>query len=184
MQRDIRCQALRMLGRQTDQCPVPEPPPQHEISQFSKTKRGGPSINDFRLDLEGTNRSTWNKKASQVFAQAFLATDLYAPRDPQSLVDAFQTHIITIKSHYSKQTGRINRLQASHAKQIASRKMRFKTVRFLRIVQDAFTQGPYLALRTANCNRPGPSGLAQICRPVTTSCWWQWHERRRVRSSY
>jgi hypothetical protein len=119
---------MLMLKRKNDQSPFPDPPGQTELSQFHKTKQGGPSPQDFRLDFLGTNRSPWNKKAASVFAVSFLAAHPKCQKDPKAVATAFQTHLITIKSNYLKMVDDFDVVAAHHVKQIQARRSRLRTV--------------------------------------------------------
>lgn len=124
-----------MLGRETKNDPLPPPPDGDEIVQFVTVKRGGPSVENFRLEFGKMHLTPWNKKAAKVFAQSFIESGQYTSDDKEAIETSFRTHIKTLCSHYRAQVRAANAMPPSQqtidSRQAAARRARRKTVGFL-----------------------------------------------------
>lgn len=78
------------------------PADSHTIQLFKARKHEGPvaSRGAFRLDLNGTYTSPWNKRAAVVFASAFVASNQFECKSNDLIEKKFINHIRTIRSHY------------------------------------------------------------------------------------
>jgi hypothetical protein len=75
-----------------------------EVRSFAETKRLGPTVENFRLDLDtNTLASDWNKQAAKAFTREFVRRDWYMCKDENAIRKAFLTHLITLRSHYLRQ---------------------------------------------------------------------------------
>ncbi|KAL0945695.1 hypothetical protein HGRIS_014846 [Hohenbuehelia grisea] len=107
---EVRQFALEILGRESHESPVPPPPTFQEISDFMKGRTKGPE-EVFKLDLDHTITSAWNKCATRAFQQAFLAVkdqrNFYTSLG-EAIERAFKAHYKTIQRQCNQQTGKIS----------------------------------------------------------------------------
>ena len=78
---------------------------QEMVDRFTRThrRRHGPSIDDFRLDLDSKGlASAWNKHAAVIFSDYFLSLGKYTCSDKGLIRKAFMTHLIQLKMQYKK----------------------------------------------------------------------------------
>lgn len=72
------------------------------ITRFNAKGIGGPSAEDFRLDLTGKISSKWNKRAALVFRRHFLDSNLYGTADPMEIEERFLTHLKTLIAQFAR----------------------------------------------------------------------------------
>lgn len=60
------------------------------------------TIENFRVDLEGTPRSLWNASAAMVFAKAFVKLPDAPSRDVKLVAKAFSSHFVGLRLAYLK----------------------------------------------------------------------------------
>lgn len=92
-----------MFGRESSADPVPAPPSTAEIEAYAHRNEGGPTSANFRLDLDGTNASPWNKMAARVFATAFINSGWYTCKDKGVIRKGFLAHLRTIRTQFIRQ---------------------------------------------------------------------------------
>jgi hypothetical protein len=102
LQSEVRSHARALMGVEDPKTPWTNVPSQHELEVFKKTGKGGPSIENFRPDLDGSPASTWNKRIIQLFAEDFVAAEHFSTRDKKVVEKLFQTHLSSLKSRYLK----------------------------------------------------------------------------------
>ncbi len=73
-----------------------------EVNAYTGQKGHCCTIEDFRLDLEGTPKSTWNKSAAYVFANAFAKLPDAPCKDKKVIAEAFATHFVGLRVAYRK----------------------------------------------------------------------------------
>lgn len=120
-----------MLGRRNGKAPVPEPPSPDVIEHFNETGKGGPNkkIGELRVDIRGSVRSAWNRKAARSFRKSFEKTQMYPRWSKKDIEEAFLRHVETIRSHYHQQNGSVSTDEADFRRIRAARRSRLKTVR-------------------------------------------------------
>lgn len=118
-----------MLGLTSPDSLLPLPPTVQQIALFEERKSKGPSVKDFKLDLQGTSiKSPWNKKAARVFAKDFLAGQSYGKHPKNDIRDTFFVHLVTLREHFKKQIGLVQPGDESLKKAAAAKASRMKTV--------------------------------------------------------
>lgn len=129
-QRGVRKHSLILLGRENNKSPVPPPPNPATIQKFNETGKGGPigKPGELRLDLEGSVRSPWNRRAARCFRKHFRGSGLY-PKWPKSDIEvAFLRHTETIRSHYRKDKGVVTSFDLAERSDRAAKRNRLNTV--------------------------------------------------------
>ena len=102
-QAEIRSHARAMMGVEPkSRTPWMDVPSPQEVKTFSQTRRGGPSVEDFRPDLRGSRTSAWNKRIAEVFVDDFIAQDHFTSKNRKAILKAFRTHFLTLRSRYLK----------------------------------------------------------------------------------
>lgn len=99
-QGEVRQYTMDLMSREstTDAIPLVST---DDAAKFARTKRGGPTIDNFRLELTGRPRSPWNKKAGEVFARNFAQNDVSC-KDMRTIRDVFATHLLTLRKQHMK----------------------------------------------------------------------------------
>lgn len=72
------------------------------IVRFNVKGIGGPSTEDFQLDLMGKVSSKWNKRAAVIFRRHFLDSNLYGAADPTEIEQRFLTHLKTLIAQFAR----------------------------------------------------------------------------------
>ncbi|KAL6299909.1 hypothetical protein BKA93DRAFT_741554, partial [Sparassis latifolia] len=102
--KNVREFALEMLNRQNRKSPFPDPPSRKELEKFEETGIGGPTVDDFRLDLNSEKRkSPWNILAAEIFADEFVSRSWYACIDHEQIQNAFVIHLKSLGRQYQSQ---------------------------------------------------------------------------------
>jgi hypothetical protein len=122
-----------MLNRGDDTEPIPDPPSPEEVEAFTKDKENGPTVANFRLQLEKCTPNTpWNKMAAKVFTQDFVEKNWNTCKDKKLVQQAFKQHLRTVINNYAKQqlelTGQAPSQATLDASQAAVRRARRRTV--------------------------------------------------------
>ncbi|KAH9934428.1 hypothetical protein B0H21DRAFT_699382, partial [Amylocystis lapponica] len=73
-----------------------------DADMFASKCHAGPSKADFRVHLTGSLRSAWNKRAAEVFAEAFLEDGWSECRDVAQIRRVFSVHLKTLRAQYRK----------------------------------------------------------------------------------
>lgn len=95
--------AMEMLKRKTNKDPFPRVPTAAEQAAFVRTGRGGPTVDDFRVDVMGQNREgPWNTAAAHVFAAEYTKMANALCRDVDDAADYFLTHIQALCKQYKR----------------------------------------------------------------------------------
>ena len=82
----------------------------------------------FQLDLRGTAANPWNKSATEVFVDSFLACNQYACKDREKIAKKFRSHIRTLIKQFKKQHSDTSAAAVLEKKQKHSRDQRKQTV--------------------------------------------------------
>ncbi|KAJ3768113.1 hypothetical protein FB446DRAFT_792568 [Lentinula raphanica] len=159
-------------------------PSAKEISIFLRDGTGGPTLENFRLQLQGKGKATkWNKAAAVVFSQHFLSKEAYQhysqKKDKELIRKAFLTHITQLQRDFKRQ-GRPLTIEERDEERLM-RRMNRRTGELQRLV-NTFKRlyidykGPlgelakYLELITADClsgDESGPESGDQIYYKTT-----------------
>ncbi|KAG2124084.1 hypothetical protein BD769DRAFT_1335918, partial [Suillus cothurnatus] len=96
----IRTHCLLLMKRTDRDSPFDDVPTPEVIGAFNP--RMGPccTADRFRVDLEGTSRSPWNKSAAEFFATNFRETYPEIKVTHQAVVKAWTKHFETLKGQY------------------------------------------------------------------------------------
>src|ERR1700679_2889429 len=76
-----------------------------DLENFSR-QRILPTESYFRLDVEGTRKSPWNKALTTVFAGHFIQSDLYNGESTKFIKTAFSVHLQTLIKNWKAQQRR------------------------------------------------------------------------------
>ncbi|KAJ3717035.1 hypothetical protein C8R42DRAFT_724676 [Lentinula raphanica] len=159
-------------------------PSTKEISIFLRDGTGGPTLDNFRLQLQGKGKATkWNKAAAVVFCQHFLSKETYEhysqKKDKELIKKAFLAHITQLQRDYNRQ-GRPRTIEERDEEKLM-RRINRRTGELQRLVS-AFKKlyiqykGPlgdlarYFELITAEClsgDESGPESSEQIYYKTT-----------------
>lgn len=85
-------------------------------------------IGELRVDISGSVRSAWNRKAARRFRKTFEKTQIYPHWSKKDIEEAFLRHVETIRSHYHQQNGTVSTDEANFRRVRAARRSRLKTV--------------------------------------------------------
>ena len=91
-------------GDSEDPAPIPTVSAR-DLENFSKG-RVSPSELYFRLDVEGTRKSPWNKALTTVFAHCFARSDWYNGESTNLIKTAFSVHLQTLIKNWKAQQRR------------------------------------------------------------------------------
>lgn len=135
LQIDVRYHYLQILaGFAEDYDPselgILTPPSSEELAAFEQGETGGPTLQNFRLDLrEKKERSEWNRCAAKIFARSYLKQN-FMKQQRKAVEKSFVSHIRSIRVNYLKQIDPKKRPSASELdrKRIARRLQRKRTV--------------------------------------------------------
>ncbi|KAJ3506584.1 hypothetical protein NLJ89_g6789 [Agrocybe chaxingu] len=100
LQRDVHEFLTELLHHLPPSVPDPQ-----VVANFNKGIPGikGPEIGNLMLDLAGRGLVTrWNKAASALFSEAFVAEDVYECTNQKSICAAFDTYLDTLQKKYRK----------------------------------------------------------------------------------
>jgi hypothetical protein len=109
---------------------VPEPPSAEEIKHFNETGKHGPSKKPgaWRPDLNGPQKSPWNKAAVRRFCRNFVKSGQYGEWTPEQVEKAAFVHMGTLRSRYKEQSGQRRADERLQVNIKAARASRLKTV--------------------------------------------------------
>lgn len=97
-----------------------------KICQFHKSlaDKEGPTVLDFELALDPQVLEdhqeeciTWNDRAAEVFAEAFINQEIFPGKNRQRIVTRFKVHIRSLREHFSRQIRPISpekKIKAAH----------------------------------------------------------------------
>lgn len=93
-----------MMKRLTRDSPfVLSPPTDTEVSNFTLHNKGGPTTENFRVDVRGKNqRSKWNQRCAQLFAASYVRSPGALETDVPTVVEAFLVHINGLSGQYQR----------------------------------------------------------------------------------
>ncbi len=99
---DIRVFTAHLLRLDEEDPPLLIPASQRDLQLFDNKRHEGPKAirGSFRLDLEGTFASQWNKRAGTVFAKAFVSSGRFQCKDLKLIAEKFNVHLRTVKKKY------------------------------------------------------------------------------------
>jgi hypothetical protein len=90
------------MGRKNPEAPITDLASMAEVELFERTSKNGPTLKRFRVSLEGSLASLWNKRAGEVFAREFVRLR-YRCQDETVVRKAFQTHLRYLRKLYVRQ---------------------------------------------------------------------------------
>ena len=79
-----------------DQEPVPIPIASTRDLENFKARQIEPAESYFRLDVEGTQRSPWNKALATAFVRSFIGSTWYQGESSEFITKAFSVHLQTL----------------------------------------------------------------------------------------
>lgn len=91
------------MGRQDRTAPFLRLPTNGELVKFELHRVGGPTADNFKLDLEGAPTSGWNRRAAVIFADNFMLQGTFDAKDKKAVELHFLQHIKTLKGNYQEQ---------------------------------------------------------------------------------
>ena len=117
----------RELDPDDDDCDVlffddPKVPSRDDVGKFNGRVGQCCTIENFRPDLLGTPRSTWNQSVAQVFAKQYVKGPTAKSKDVTEVVRAFGVHMKTLINSYKT-------FQASDTANDAKRRTRRRYMR-------------------------------------------------------
>ncbi|THG96556.1 hypothetical protein EW026_g5298 [Hermanssonia centrifuga] len=116
----IRYYTKVFMGRRSTSDPFPPLPTPTEILVFNNKGRGGPTMEDFRVDVSGQNKlSAWNKHAAVEFAHEFIKQKDTICRDLDTVAVHFLKHIPALCNQYRMISGKGNN-KAAEARKISN----------------------------------------------------------------
>ena len=77
-----------------------------DLENFENQQRVSPTESYFRLDVEGTQRSPWNKALTTVFAHCFVGSTWYNGESAGLIKVAFSVHLRTLIKNWKAQQRR------------------------------------------------------------------------------
>jgi hypothetical protein len=102
-QESIRSFAKELMGRSKRDSPFLPPPTDAEIVLFEQRNRGGPTLQDFRVNVRGRNqRGLWNQACAKIFAEEYLKSDYALTENFNQVKQAFLVHIQSLCNQYRK----------------------------------------------------------------------------------
>lgn len=99
-QAEVRKFAMKLLNRKNKLSPF-RLPSTSEFTRFETRKIGGPSKNDFRVQLIGSLTCRWNRHAAEVFSHVYVKWNGQKFK-PENLAACFMTHLRTLKNQYDR----------------------------------------------------------------------------------
>ncbi|PSR80946.1 hypothetical protein PHLCEN_2v6581 [Hermanssonia centrifuga] len=92
---------MDIMHREDKNSPFPRIPSQAELEIFEKKHRGGPTVDEFRVDVTGKNkRSYWNRCAARIFATNYVKLPSAITQDKDVISEAFLRHIPALCQQY------------------------------------------------------------------------------------
>ena len=105
MQHDVKLHTLALMRWDSSTAPF-EPgavaTPQ-QVRGWRRVEGECCDVENFCLDLSSTPGTEWNKSATKVFVNNFLAVGTYECTDHKKIATMFKQHFRTIKRHYLRQ---------------------------------------------------------------------------------
>lgn len=96
----------RLKENGDDQEPAPIPIASTRDLENFKAQRIEPTESYFRLDVEGTQRSPWNKALATVFVHSFIGSTWYQGESSEFIKNAFSVHLQTLIKNWKAQQRR------------------------------------------------------------------------------
>jgi hypothetical protein len=96
----------RLKENGDDREPAPIPIASTRDLENFKARRIEPAESYFRLDVEGTQRSPWNKALATVFARSFIESTWYQGESSEFIAKAFSVHLQTLIKNWKAQQRR------------------------------------------------------------------------------
>ncbi|KAJ3964668.1 hypothetical protein EV361DRAFT_39670 [Lentinula raphanica] len=140
-------------------------PSTKEISIFLRDGTGGPTLDNFRLQLQGKGKATkWNKAAAVIFSRHFLSKEAYKhysqKKDKELIKKAFLTHIAQLQRDFNRQ-GRLRTIEERDEERLM-RRINRRTGELQRLVS---------AFKKLYIHYKGPLGeLARYFELITAEC--------------
>ncbi len=108
------------MGCRSTSDPFPPLPTPTEILVFINKGRGGPTMEDFRVDVSGQNKlSSWNKRAAVEFVHEFIKQKDAICRELDTVAVHFLKHIPALCNQYWMISGKGNN-KAAEARKISN----------------------------------------------------------------
>ncbi len=95
---------LCLMGRDSKKSPFPDwtVATPEEVKAWVRIDSECCTAEDFRLDLQSTPGSDWNKSARKVFVDDFLLVGVYACTNRAQISKMFERHFRTIKRQFDR----------------------------------------------------------------------------------
>ncbi|KAK7678502.1 hypothetical protein QCA50_018563 [Cerrena zonata] len=101
LQNQLRKVTMFLMGRDTKKSPFPKPPTKKEVDLVEKTKRGGPTKENFNLDVMGyRKRSLWNQRGALILARLYVETKDCITDDVRVVQEQVLRHIPALVRQY------------------------------------------------------------------------------------
>jgi hypothetical protein len=101
LQAEVRFHMRELLGMDpTSDAPWMDVPSEQETGAFAKTKKGGPSLDNFRPDLAGPISSAWNQRIMEIFADHFVGQSHFSEKSKTVVQKILKVHLRTLKTKY------------------------------------------------------------------------------------
>ena len=109
--------AAKLMKRETLDDPIPVAT-QAEVDAFKRSRGPGPSIEEFRVHLNGKGlASKWNEAAASLFAEDLTRTGWAEDTAPMRIREMFTVHLVTLRNqHRSQNDGGVELTQAQRGK--------------------------------------------------------------------
>ncbi|KAJ3873650.1 hypothetical protein F5051DRAFT_431997 [Lentinula edodes] len=118
----VRYEVGRLLGRVNDQHDpefIAKPlstVPSTTIDSWRRSGAGGPTLENFVLQLRDGKYTDWNKTAAQVFSRHLRSQEEYEGFTIKSIEEAFLAHLSQLRTDYDRQ-GRLKSIDEKDAEQ-------------------------------------------------------------------
>ncbi|KAG2741572.1 hypothetical protein P692DRAFT_201726484 [Suillus brevipes Sb2] len=101
-QSQVRKLTLQLMKRKDKYAPFGPLPNTRDIERFEKTGAGGPTLDDFRVNILGKPADKWNKTVAQLFAAYFVESGWFSCTDVDAVAQAFKRHIPALQRQYKR----------------------------------------------------------------------------------
>ncbi|GAW09815.1 hypothetical protein LENED_012012 [Lentinula edodes] len=130
------------------------------LRDFKDTRKNGPTVDKFILQLDKGKATVWNKAAAEVFCKYFRSKEGYESYKTKDVYLAFMAHITQIKRMFARK-GRSKTIREKDEDKLARRLARRHTLLTLRISMFYSIYGRH----------KGPLGeLSRFIRHLTPEC--------------
>ena len=91
-----------LMKRDSKDAPFPKPPSKKQVENYEKTRAGGPTVENFNLDITGhRQRRRWNKKGARIVANLYVkAGHICVTTDVEVVQEHVLRHIPCLVKQY------------------------------------------------------------------------------------